>query len=266
MGRLEVGGEAGYLNLLQEILAEGSVQGDRTGVGTTAVFGASLGFDLRGGKLPLLTTKRVPWKGTFHELTWFLNGHTTIADLHPSVHPWWTPWADPVTGDLGPIYGAQYNRGGQFDRLLEQLKTDPHSRRHVLSLWDAATVDECRLPPCHGTVIQFFVRGKELHCVMYQRSADMVIGVPVNIASYAMLTHMIAAYTGYEAGTLKIVLGNAHIYMNHHDAVAEQVTREIQEPPRLILKSVKHPAAYRVEDLEVVGYNPAASIKVPLAI
>lgn len=266
MGSWDLDGECGYLALLQQVMEHGVEQRDRTGVGTLAIFGATLGFNLRDGSFPLLTTKRVPWKGTYHELTWFLNGHTSVRDLHPSVHPWWTPWADPVSGELGPIYGAQYNRGGQFDRLLHNLKHHPHSRRLVLSLWDAGTVEECKLPPCHGTVIQFFVDGDALHCVMYQRSADLFIGVPVNIASYAMLCHMIAKYSGLQAASLRIVLGNAHVYLNHKDAVTELLTREVLSPPKLEVLAVKHPAAYSLEDLRVVGYDPQDAIRAPLAI
>ena len=269
-----------YTNLLSDVLKHGVVRTDRTGVGTTGLFGATMRFDLTDS-FPLLTTKKVYWTGCVDELLWFLRGHTNVKQLPETVQQWWTPWAD-RDGDLGPIYGQNWRRFGHYiDQLrsvLDSLRNSPFSRRHVVTLWDPMTVHKTQLPPCHGTVIQFYVHPDSqgnpqgLSCQMYQRSADMFLGVPVNIASYALLTHLIAHDLDLVPTSFVHVLGDVHIYSNHLSAVNEQLERQPRPGPKLVidtkmpelLKAVERTDFHKF--LTLSDYNPHPSIKAPLAV
>ena len=219
-----------YLDLLRRVMTDGIDRGDRTGTGTRSVFGHQMRFDLTAG-FPLLTTKRVHTRSVFGELLWFLRGDTNIAWLHENRITIWDEWAD-ENGNLGPIYGYQWRSwptpdGRHVDQLadvIESLRSNPESRRHVVSAWNVADVDAMALPPCHA-LFQFYVADGRLSCQLYQRSADVFLGVPFNIASYALLTHLVAQVTGLEVGEFIHTLGDAHIYHNHFDQVTEQLTR-----------------------------------------
>lgn len=268
-----------YNGLVKSILSEGEHRMDRTGTGIIGKFTHTMSFDLTKG-FPLLTTKRVYWDGCVSELLWFLRGQTNVNDLPKKVQQWWWPWAD-NDGDLGPIYGANWrNFGGDIDqlaRLLNDLRQDPFSRRHVITLWDPATVHMANLPPCHGTVIQFYVHRNEggqmgLSCQMYQRSADAFLGVPVNIASYALLTHLVAHDLGFTPTRLVHVIGDAHIYENHLAAVETQQSRQGMEAPQLVINPSMPPLLDAIQNpnfasyLTLLNYNPHPSIKAPLAV
>ena len=267
-----------YLDLLQRILDEGVEKSDRTGTGTLSVFGHQMRFDLRAG-FPLVTTKKVHTRSVFGELLWFLRGDTNVAWLQERGISIWDEWAD-ENGDLGPVYGHQWRSwptpdGGHVDQLaevVEQIRTNPDSRRHIVSAWNVADVDDMALPPCH-TLFQFYVAPSpdggpgRLSCQLYQRSADTFLGVPFNIASYALLTHMVAQVTGLRVGDFVHTLGDAHLYLNHLEQARLQLTREPRPLPTLVLDpSVTALDAFELEHVAVEGYDPHPAIKAPIAV
>ena len=261
-----------YLDLLRHIMADGTDRRDRTGTGTRSVFGHQMRFDLTEG-FPLLTTKRVHTRSVFGELLWFLRGDTNIAWLHENRITIWDEWAD-ENGDLGPIYGYQWRSwptpdGRHVDQLagvIESLRSNPESRRHIVSAWNVADVDAMALPPCHA-LFQFYVADGRLSCQLYQRSADVFLGVPFNIASYALLTHLVAQVTGLEVGEFIHTLGDAHIYHNHFDQVSEQLTRQPRALPRLVLNSgVREIDRFELPDIAVENYDPHPASKAPIAV
>ena len=225
-----------YLDLMQKVLNEGQKKSDRTGTGTLSIFGHQMEFDLSDG-FPLVTTKKVHLKSIVHELIWFLQGSTNISYLKENGVSIWDEWAD-EKGDLGPVYGAQWrswpdgNNGtiDQIQNLIQGIKTNPDSRRHIVSAWNPALVDEMALPPCHS-LFQFYVANEELSCQLYQRSADIFLGVPFNIASYALLTHMVAHVCNLKAGKFVHTFGDAHLYLNHLDQAKLQLSRDTKILP-----------------------------------
>jgi thymidylate synthase len=260
-----------YEDLLRHVLATGTRKSDRTGTGTRSVFGHQLRFDLSRG-FPLVTTKRVHFKSVAVELLWFLRGEGNIGWLHENGVTIWDEWAD-EHGDLGPVYGVQWRSwptpdGGSVDQLrelLETLRTNPDSRRMIVSAWNVAELDRMALPPCH-LLFQFYVAEGRLSCQLYQRSADLFLGVPFNIASYALLTHMVAQQAGLEPGDFVWTGGDCHIYDNHRDQVNEQLGRDPRPMPRLSLRAAESLFDYRYEDVELVGYDPHPAIKAPVAV
>ncbi|QEE44205.1 thymidylate synthase [Rhizobium sp. WL3] len=261
-----------YHDLLRHVLDNGSDRGDRTGTGTRSVFGHQMRFDLADG-FPVITTKRLHLKSIIYELLWFLKGDTNIAYLKENGVSIWDEWAD-ENGDLGPVYGAQWRSwpdydGGHIDqmaKLVESIKTNPNSRRHIVSAWNPALVDEMALPPCH-CLFQFYVADGRLSCQLYQRSADIFLGVPFNIASYALLTLMVAQVTGLEPGDFVHTLGDAHIYANHFDQAKLQLTRTPKALPVMKLNpEVKDLFSFVYEDFTLIGYEADASIKAPIAV
>ena len=261
-----------YLELLQDILDNGTDKSDRTGTGTRSIFGAQLRFDLSQG-FPLLTTKKVFLKGIIHELLWFIAGDTNIKYLHDNGVHIWDEWAD-ENGDLGPVYGKQWRSwpapdGKTIDQLsnvIKMIKKSPDSRRLIVSAWNPAEVDDMALPPCH-TLFQFYVAGGKLSCQLYQRSADMFLGVPFNIASYALLTMMVAQACGLQPGDFVHTLGDAHIYRNHFKQVQEQLSRTPRSLPTMVINpDVKDVFAFRYEDFKLEGYDPWPAIKAPVAV
>ena len=261
-----------YLDLLRYIRENGTVKSDRTGVGTQSIFGYQMRFNLAEG-FPLLTTKKVHLKSIIYELLWFIAGDTNIKYLHDHNVTIWDEWAD-ADGNLGPVYGHQWRSwpapdGGTIDQLanvVEQLKHNPDSRRHIVSAWNPGEVDRMALPPCHA-MFQFYVADNRLSCQLYQRSADCFLGVPFNIASYALLTMMIAQACGYEPGDFVHTLGDAHIYLNHMDQVQEQLSREPKALPKMSLNPEKKDIfSFEYEDFTLEGYDPWPTIKAPIAV
>ena len=261
-----------YLDLLEHVMGAGTDRGDRTGTGTRSVFGYQMRFDLSEG-FPLLTTKKLHLRSIIYELLWFLKGDTNIAWLKENGVSIWDEWAD-EKGDLGPVYGYQWRSwptpdGGHVDqiaKLVEGIRTNPYSRRHIVSAWNPALVDEMALPPCH-CLFQFYVADGKLSCQLYQRSADIFLGVPFNIASYALLTHMLAEVTGYEAGDFVHTLGDAHIYSNHFEQAETQLSRAPRPLPKLTIKrKVDDLLDFTFEDFEITGYDPHPHIKALVAV
>ncbi|MDG4561680.1 MAG: thymidylate synthase [Candidatus Competibacter sp.] len=261
-----------YLDLLQRVLDEGTRKQDRTGVGTLSLFGAQLRFDLRTG-FPLVTTKKLHLRSIVHELLWFLRGDTHLRYLHEQGVTIWDEWAD-ANGDLGPIYGRQWRSweatdGRRIDQLanaVELLRRDPDSRRIVVSAWNVGELERMRLLPCH-VLFQFYVADGELSCQLYQRSADLFLGVPFNIASYALLTHLVAQQTDLAVGEFIWTGGDCHLYLNHLEQARTQLDREPHPPPRLAIR--RRPETlfeYRYEDFEIIGYQAHPAIRAPVAI
>ena len=261
-----------YLDLMRHVRRHGVRKGDRTGTGTLSVFGYQMRFDLGGG-FPVATTKSIHMRSVIHELLWFLEGSTNVARLHDGGVTIWDEWAD-EQGELGPIYGAQWRSwpaagGGTIDqitRVVESIRRDPDSRRHVVSAWNVAELDRMALPPCH-LLFQFYVAGGRLSCQLYQRSADVFIGVPFNIASYALLTMMVAQVTGLEPGELVHTLGDAHLYLNHLGQADTQLGREPYPLPRMELDpGVGSILDFTYDDFTLVGYRHHPAIKAPVAV
>ena len=261
-----------YLELLNRILTEGDVKKDRTGTGTISLFGHQMRFDLEEG-FPLLTTKKLHLKSIIYELLWFLSGDTNVKELQKNGVRIWNEWAD-ENGDLGHIYGYQWRSWpcadgtslDQISQVVKQIKETPDSRRLIVSAWNAGEIDKMALPPCH-TMFQFYVNKGKLSCQLYQRSADTFLGVPFNIASYALLTMMMAQVCGLKPGTFVHTLGDAHIYLNHVDQVRLQLTREPKALPQMkINPEVKDIFAFKYEDFELTGYEPWPHIKGEISV
>ena len=261
-----------YLDLMRHVYEHGTTKTDRTGTGTRSVFGYQMRFDLAEG-FPLVTTKKLHLKSIIHELIWFLAGSTNIKYLKDNGVSIWDEWAD-ANGDLGPVYGSQWrswpapdgSHVDQIAQLVEQIKTNPDSRRLIVSAWNVSDIPRMKLPPCHA-FFQFYVADGKLSCQLYQRSADIFLGVPFNIASYALLTHMMAEQTGLSVGEFIWTGGDCHLYSNHLDQVREQLSRNTLPLPKLHLK--RKPASifdYRFDDIEIIGYESHAAIKAPVAV
>ncbi len=261
-----------YLDLMRHVSEQGAEKSDRTGTGTRSVFGWQMRFDLGAG-FPLLTTKKLHLRSIIHELLWFLQGDTNIRYLKENGVRIWDEWAD-ENGDLGPVYGHQWRHwktpdGREIDQitqLVEGLKKNPDSRRHIVTAWNPSDVDRMALPPCHA-LFQFYVANGKLSCQLYQRSADIFLGVPFNIASYALLTLMLAQVCGYQPGDFVHTLGDAHLYSNHMEQVQLQLTREPRTLPTMRLNpEVKDIFAFRFEDFTLEGYDPHPHIPAPVAV
>lgn len=261
-----------YLDLLRKIKEEGVEKGDRTGTGTKSIFGYQMRFDLSKG-FPLLTTKKLHLRSIIHELLWFLSGDTNIKYLHDNKVSIWDEWADP-NGNLGPIYGYQWRSwptadGRHIDQItavVDSILSNPNSRRHIVSAWNVGEIDKMALPPCHA-LFQFYVADGRLSCQLYQRSADVFLGVPFNIASYALLTMMMAQVTGLELGDFVHTLGDAHLYLNHMEQVDEQLERIPRQLPMMMISpDVDSIFGFKYEDFKLEGYDPYPAIKAPIAI
>lgn len=264
--------EQPYLDLMRTVLEQGVDRNDRTGVGTRSVFGHQMRFDLSRG-FPLLTTKKLHLRSIIHELLWFLKGDTNIGYLKENGVRIWDEWAD-ENGDLGPVYGYQWRSwpapsGGSVDQIsnvLAQIRTTPQSRRLIVSAWNPGQVDEMKLPPCH-CLFQFYVANGRLSCQLYQRSADIFLGVPFNIASYALLLAMVAQVTGLEPGEFVHTLGDAHLYSNHLEQAQEQLDRTPKAPPRLMLNpQVTNLFDFTFDDIHIDGYESHPHIKAQVAV
>lgn len=261
-----------YLDLMRHVLEHGDRKTDRTGTGTLSVFGWQMRFHLADG-FPLLTTKKLHTRSIIHELLWFLQGDTNIRYLKDNGVSIWDEWAD-ANGELGPVYGKQWRRWetadgrsvDQISRLIEGIKRNPDSRRHLVTAWNPGEVDGMALPPCHA-LFQFYVANGRLSCQLYQRSADIFLGVPFNIASYALLTHMIAQVCDLEPGDFIWTGGDCHLYLNHLEQAREQLSREPRPLPRIrINPAVRDVFAFRFEDFTLEGYDPHPHIKAPVAV
>jgi thymidylate synthase len=261
-----------YLDFMRHVRDHGAVKTDRTGTGTRSVFGYQMRFNLQDG-FPLVTTKKLHLKSIIHELIWFLNGDTNIAYLKDKGVSIWDEWAD-QDGNLGPIYGYQWRSWpapngehiDQVSQVLDQIKNNPDSRRMIVSAWNVADVPKMKLPPCHA-LFQFYVADGKLSCQLYQRSADIFLGVPFNIASYALLTHMMAQQAGLEVGDFVWTGGDCHLYSNHMEQVELQLAREERALPRLVIhRKPESLFDYRFEDFEIAGYEPHPAIKAPVAV
>lgn len=261
-----------YHDLMRYILDNGIEKGDRTGTGTKSVFGYQMRFDLSEG-FPVVTTKKLHLRSIIHELLWFLQGDTNIKYLKDNGVRIWDEWAD-ENGNLGPVYGYQWRNwpdghGGtidQIDKLIKNIKNNPNSRRHVVSAWNVADVDHMALPPCH-TFFQFYVADGKLSCQLYQRSADVFLGVPFNIASYALLVLMVAQVCGLEPGDFVHTFGDAHLYSNHYEQAELQLSRDFRPLPKMKLNpDVKDIFGFTYEDFELVGYDPHPHIKAAVAV
>ena len=263
-----------YEDYLVDIMENGVDKGDRTGTGARSVFGRQMRFDLSKG-FPLITTKKVHFKSIAIELLWFLRGMTNVRWLQERGVTIWDEWAD-ENGDLGPVYGAQWrswpcgipDEAGidQIAKVIDGIKKNPNGRRHIVTAWNPAEVDDMALPPCH-LLFQFYVANGKLSCQLYQRSCDSFLGVPFNIASYALLTHLIAHQCGLEVGEFIWTGGDCHIYSNHFEQVREQLSRDIRPFPQLVIKRKPEKVEdYEFEDFELVGYEPHPSIKAPVAV
>ena len=261
-----------YLDLMAHVRQHGQRKEDRTGIGTLSVFGYQMRFNLAQG-FPLVTTKKLHLRSIIHELLWFIRGETNIKYLHDNKVTIWDEWAD-ANGDLGPVYGAQWRSwpkrdGSTLDQLagvIERIKKTPDSRRLMVTAWNPADVDRMALPPCH-CLFQFYVANGKLSCQLYQRSADIFLGVPFNIASYALLTHMIAKVTGLSVGDFVHTLGDAHIYLNHLEQADLQLTRKPRPLPHLLIsRDVKTIEDFRYEDFMIDGYDPEPAIFAPVAV
>lgn len=261
-----------YLDLLQHILDKGTEKTDRTGTGTVSIFGYQMRFNLQEG-FPLVTTKKLHLRSIIYELLWFLNGDTNIKYLNDNGVSIWDEWAD-ANGDLGPVYGYQWRswpapngqKIDQISKVIEQIKTRPDSRRHMVTAWNPAEVDNMALPPCHA-LFQFYVAEGKLSCQLYQRSCDTFLGLPFNIASYALLTHMVAQQCNLEAGDFVWTGGDVHIYSNHLEQVKTQLSREPYPLPQLNIR--RKPASifdYQFEDFEILNYQCHPGIKAPIAV
>jgi thymidylate synthase len=261
-----------YLDLLSHVLGNGARKSDRTGTGTLSVFGYQMRFDL-SQRFPLLTTKKIHTKSVIHELLWFLKGSTNVEYLRANGVTIWDEWAD-ERGELGPVYGHQWRSwptpsGGHIDQMaqvLAQIKSNPDSRRLVVSAWNVADIPNMALAPCHA-LFQFYVAEGRLSCQLYQRSADIFLGVPFNMASYALLTLMVAQVTGLKPGEFVHTLGDAHLYLNHLEQAREQLVRQPRALPVMRLNSaVQDLFAFRYEDFALEGYDPAPAIRAPIAV
>jgi thymidylate synthase len=265
-----------YLDLMRHVLKHGARKSDRTGTGTLSVFGYQMRFDLNAG-FPLLTTKKLHLKSIIHELLWFLQGSTNIAYLKQNGVTIWDEWAD-EQGNLGPVYGYQWrswpapsvdNPGNHIDQigdLIKQIKSNPDSRRLIVSAWNVADIPKMALAPCHA-LFQFYVADDRLSCQLYQRSADILLGVPFNIASYALLTLMVAQVCGLKPGEFVHTFGDAHLYLNHLDQAREQLSREPRQLPRMkINPEIQDIFAFKYADFTLEGYDPYPAIKAPIAI
>ena len=261
-----------YLDLIKHVLEHGERKGDRTGTGTLSVFGAQLRFDLNAG-FPLLTTKKVHLKSIIHELLWFLKGETNTRYLRENGVTIWDEWAD-KSGELGPVYGYQWRSWpapdgrhiDQVSQVIEQIRKNPDSRRLVVSAWNVADLPKMALLPCHA-FFQFYVAGGRLSCQMYQRSADLFLGVPFNIASYALLTMMVAQVCGLKLGDFVHTFGDTHLYLNHLDQAREQLSRSPRRPPTMALNpAVKDLFQFKYEDFSLENYDPHPAIKAPIAV
>ena len=261
-----------YLDLMKKVLAEGTQKADRTGTGTVSIFGHQMRFNLQEG-FPLVTTKRCHLRSIIHELLWFLNGDTNTAYLRENNVTIWDEWAD-ENGDLGPVYGKQWRAWGaadgrqidQISKVMEQLKQEPDSRRIIVSAWNVGELDQMALAPCHA-FFQFYVADGKLSCQLYQRSCDVFLGLPFNIASYALLVHMMAQQLDLDVGDFVWTGGDTHLYSNHMEQTQLQLSREPRALPKLVIK--RKPESifdYRFEDFEIEGYDPHPGIKAPVAI
>ncbi|MGZ3653503.1 MAG: thymidylate synthase [Bdellovibrionota bacterium] len=261
-----------YLELLETILEQGTRKNDRTGTGTLSVFGHQMRFRLSDG-FPLLTTKKLHARSIIHELLWFLSGETNIKYLRDNKVTIWDEWAD-ENGNLGPVYGSQWRHWktadgreiDQIEQLINGLRTNPDSRRHIVSAWNPGEISKMALPPCHA-LFQFYVANGKLSCQLYQRSADVFLGVPFNIASYALLTHMVAQVVGLGLGDFVLTLGDAHLYLNHLEQARLQLTRTPRALPRLKLDpSVKNLLDFKFEHIAIEGYDPHPAIPAPISV